>query len=290
MKDHPTVSILTTCFNREAYLADCIQSVLNSHYQDFELIIVDDQSSDDSLIIAKRFAEQDARIKVHLNEKNLGDYPNRNQAASLASGRYIKYLDADDMLGKWALDIMVDAIQQFPEAGFALFDHGPNRPLFPQLLSSEQTYEAFYSGRHDFFHRSPLTAIIRRDAFESLGGFSGTRYVGDFEMWHRLAEHFPMVMMSAWPVFWRRHDAQESENNRSNPAIPLSYMQLSESMLKRDECPLNPTKKDHYIQQAKRKTARSIIYGFRRYGIADGFKMKAHAQRSWLQIFKDAFS
>ena len=137
MSESPTVSILTTCYNREAYLADCIESVLDGHYQDFELIIVDDQSKDGSLEIARRYAARDGRVKVHLNEVNLGDYPNRNKAASLARGKYIKFLDADDMHGKWAMDIMVDAMERFPDAGFALFDHGPNRPLFPKLLSTD---------------------------------------------------------------------------------------------------------------------------------------------------------
>jgi len=290
MKEAPLVSVLTTCYNRESYLAECIESVLNGHFQDFELVIVDDQSTDDSVAIAKRYASQDARIKVHLNEVNLGDYLNRNHAASLATGKYIKYLDADDMLGKWALDIMVDAIERFPDAGFALFDHGPNRPLYPRLLAPEETFEAFYSGEHDFFHRSPLTAIIRRDAFESLNGFTGARYVGDFEMWHRLATHFPMVMMSAWPVFWRRHDAQESEDIRQDPIIPLTYLQLSETMLQREDCPLSPDRQEHHVQQAKRKTARSILYGFKRHGIGGALRMKRHSNRSWTQLFKDSFS
>lgn len=290
MSETPTVSILTTCYNREAYLAECIESVLNGHFQDFELIIVDDQSTDGSWDIAKRYAAQDERIKVHRNEVNLGDYPNRNKAASLASGKYIKYLDADDMLGRWAIDIMVDAIQEFPEAGFALFDHGPNRPLFPVQLTPIETFEAFYSGKHDFFYRSPLTAIMSRSAFETLSGFTGTRYVGDFEMWHRLASQFPMVMMSAWPVFWREHEAQESELIRQDPVIPLSYLQLSEAMLASERCPLQGDKQEHYVKRARCKTARSILYGFKRYGFSGAIRMKRHSNKSWVQLLRDAFS
>ena len=63
----PTVSILTTCFNREKYLAACIESVLASSYQDWELIIVDDVSTDTSVAIAQRYEKKDARIKVYVN-------------------------------------------------------------------------------------------------------------------------------------------------------------------------------------------------------------------------------
>ena len=68
----PIISILTTCYNREKYLAECIQSVLDGHFQDFELIIVDDQSTDRSLEIANEFAAKDPRIRVYRNEQNLG--------------------------------------------------------------------------------------------------------------------------------------------------------------------------------------------------------------------------
>ena len=290
MSDTPTVSILTTCYNRESYLAECIESALNGHFQDFELIIVDDQSTDRSLDIARSYAAQDKRIKIHRNEVNLGDYPNRNKAASLAKGKYIKYLDADDMLGRWALEIMVDAMERFPNAGFALFDFSPNRPLFPVELSSEQTFEGFYSGRHDYFHRSPLSSIMKKTAFEAVEGFSGTRFVGDFEMWHRLGYRFPMVMISQSPVFWRKHEAQESEANRQNPLIPLSYLQLSEAMLASDTCPLNEDRQQHHIYLAKRKTARSILYGFKRHGFSGAVRMKRHSNKSWVQLLRDAFS
>ena len=94
--------------------------MLDGHFQDFELIIVDDQSTDCSLEIAHEFASKDPRIRVYRNEENLGDYPNRNKAASYARGKYIKYLDADDMHGRFMVDIMVDAMESFPEAGYGL--------------------------------------------------------------------------------------------------------------------------------------------------------------------------
>ena len=94
MSRKPKVSVLTTCFNREKYLTACIDSVLASSYHDWELIIVDDVSTDTSVAIAKSYEKKDARIKVYVNAQNLGDYPNRNKAASYAKGKYIKYLDA----------------------------------------------------------------------------------------------------------------------------------------------------------------------------------------------------
>ena len=73
----PKVSILTTIFyNREAYIAECIESVQAQKFMDYEHILVDDGSKDASVDIARAKAKFDPRIQVHVNEANLGDYPN----------------------------------------------------------------------------------------------------------------------------------------------------------------------------------------------------------------------
>src|SRR4051812_47750099 len=94
--DLPLVSVLMTSYNREKYIAQAIESVIASTYSNLELIIVDDCSKDSTVSIARSYAENDKRVKVYVNEKNLGDYPNRNKAASYATGKYLKYVDADD--------------------------------------------------------------------------------------------------------------------------------------------------------------------------------------------------
>ena len=76
----PLVSILMTCYNREKYIGEAIESVLASSYTNLELIIVDDHSSDNTVGIARAYAAKDSRVNVYVNELNLGDYPNRNKA------------------------------------------------------------------------------------------------------------------------------------------------------------------------------------------------------------------
>jgi len=95
----PKISILTTVYNREKYLAACIESVLASSYQNWELIIVDDVSTDTSVAIAKSYEKKDARIKVYVNAQNLGDYPNRNKAASYAKGKMLLCCGWGNLLG-----------------------------------------------------------------------------------------------------------------------------------------------------------------------------------------------
>ncbi|WP_315819845.1 glycosyltransferase family 2 protein [Paraflavitalea speifideaquila] len=101
MSEQPLVSILMTSYNRQQYIGEAIKSVLESTYKNFELIVVDDCSKDKTVELAKHYEAHDARVKVYVNEQNLGDYPNRNKAASYASGKYLKYVDADDTLYPW---------------------------------------------------------------------------------------------------------------------------------------------------------------------------------------------
>jgi glycosyltransferase involved in cell wall biosynthesis len=116
MQSQPLVSVLTTAYNRQEFVAEAIESVLSSTYKNWELIIVDDCSKDNTVAIAKGYARKDDRIKVNINEKNLGDYPNRNKAASYATGKYLKYLDSDDVLYREGLSKMVDFMERFPKA------------------------------------------------------------------------------------------------------------------------------------------------------------------------------
>jgi glycosyltransferase involved in cell wall biosynthesis len=76
--------------------------VLASSFKDFELIIVDDCSKDHTVEIERRY-RSDPRVQIHVNEKNLGDYPNRNRAANYANGKYPGYLDSDDIIYPYGL-------------------------------------------------------------------------------------------------------------------------------------------------------------------------------------------
>ena len=211
----PLVSVLMTSFNREKYIAEAIESVLASTYQNFELIVVDDRSRDNTVKIAMSYAEKDKRVKVYINEINLGDYPNRNKAASYAKGKYLKYVDADDLIYPWGLQILVEMMECYPDAGFGLcsLDQNIHEP-FPILLTPAEAYNYHYFGP-GLFNKSPLSAIIKRDVFIKEEGFKSIRMAGDFEMWHRLAKKYPVIMMLHGIIWYRKHAEQEMISYRS---------------------------------------------------------------------------
>lgn len=91
------VSVMMAAYNAEEYISESIESVLNQTYKNFELIIINDGSSDSTLEIAKKYAAQDSRIVVHSNEKNSGFYYTLNKAIEMARGKYLAVNDADDL-------------------------------------------------------------------------------------------------------------------------------------------------------------------------------------------------
>lgn len=91
------VSIITPLYNAEKYIGETIESVLNQSYKNWEMLIIDDSSKDNSLKIAKKYEVTDKRIKVIKNEKNLGVTKTRNKGITLAKGKFIAFLDADDL-------------------------------------------------------------------------------------------------------------------------------------------------------------------------------------------------
>jgi glycosyltransferase involved in cell wall biosynthesis len=117
----PLVSVLMTAFNRELFIAEAIESVLNSTFKDFELIVVDDCSKDKTVDIARKYESMDKRVRVFRNDENLGDYPNRNRALSIATGEYIMFVDSDDKILIDGIQQCVDWMIKYPESNFGIF-------------------------------------------------------------------------------------------------------------------------------------------------------------------------
>ena len=95
MKNKLTFSVLMPVYNCALYLAEAIESILNQTFTDFELIVLDDGSTDGSAEIAKSY--NDSRIVYHCNEKNLGLANNLNVGLRMAKGKYIARMDGDDI-------------------------------------------------------------------------------------------------------------------------------------------------------------------------------------------------
>jgi len=107
MMNMPLVSIITPCYNAQAYIAEAIESVLAQTYEHWEMLIVDDASTDKSREIIQSYAEKDSRIKLIMNEQNRGTARSRNRAIEQARGEYIALLDSDDVWLSNKLEVQI---------------------------------------------------------------------------------------------------------------------------------------------------------------------------------------
>ena len=258
MPDRPLVSVLMTAYNREEYIAQAIESVLASTFEDFELIIVDDGSADRTLEIARRYLS-DERVRVHVNPKNLGDYPNRNRAAELAQGSYLKYVDADDVIYPHGLAVMVNSMERFPEAGFGLCRLVADKQFpYPFQTSPQEAYHEHFL-KSGLLSNAPLSAIIRTSKFRAVGGFSAKRYVGDVELWLKMAACFPVVKMVPGLTWWRSHGNQEYWLGQQQFAYPPLMYQVCFEALTSQHCPLTPAEGELALRKLKHGYARQIL-------------------------------
>ena len=256
----PRVSVLMTLFNREAFVADAIKSVLRSTFEDFELLVVDDCSSDNSVSIVRNLAASDSRIRLTCNGNNLGDYGNRMKAAGLARGEFLKYVDSDDQLYPHSLQFMVDGMMTTPEVAFAVCHSEPEvLEPYPWVLSPEESYRNHFLGR-GCFACGPTGAIIRRAAFENIGGFRPEwKVLSDIDLWFRLGARHHVALLPPGLVWWRRHAGQEFTTNNAAEFYLEHGFQLLKSSLEAPDCPLTELERRTAIDRAAQHHARRLL-------------------------------
>ncbi len=270
----PLVSVLMTSYNREKYIAEAIESVINSTYQNWELIIVDDCSNDNTVSIAQSYEKQDGRIKIYINEKNLGDYPNRNKAASYAKGKYLKYLDADDLIYSFGLEQMVRCMEKFSDAalglGYNVFD--PYKPLPIYMKPNESYHHHFF--KKSIFNIGPTATIIRKDIFDSIGGFTGKRFVGDSELWLTIGIKYPIVLFQGSLVWWRQHDGQEFQLGNQGLDYDIMNYDLLLNIFCNDSIPISNSERKTILRRYMVMYARKVLsYIFKQQKIMKAIKL-----------------
>lgn len=270
----PLVSVLMTAYNRQDFIETAINSVLASSYTNFELIIVDDCSTDNTVFIAKQFQQKDDRVKLFVNEKNLGDYPNRNKAASLATGKYLKYVDADDLIYPWGLGILVNCMEQFVSAGWGLCSLLPDKNnIYPFALQPKQIFEYNFNVFH-IFRKAPLSAIITKEAFDSVGGFSGKQHLGDYELWHLLALKKQVVLMPDGLVWYRHHINQQNTDNKEKPEVSFKYLVSEINFYKTcKQLPFDENYRRFVVKRQKKIAYKIIRQYFKRLQFKNAFKL-----------------
>ncbi|HJT79977.1 MAG TPA: glycosyltransferase [Chthoniobacterales bacterium] len=231
----PKVSVCIDSFNYGRFLPEAIESVLNQSFQDFEIIITDDCSTDGSLAIAQNFQRKDSRIVVDVAAANRGMVKNRNACLRRATGEYVKWLHADDFLNSTdALAKMVGALEN-PAVSLAasarqIVDE-QSHPLTIWSCFAEKRPVAGPGviNRCLFEQRNliggPSAVIFRRSLAGR--GFDETFFVmADLEMWFHLLEQGSFSYLDEPLCAIRQHGHQQTEKDKSSLAPALENREL----------------------------------------------------------------
>ena len=280
-KEAPLVSVLMTAFNRQNFIEEAIESVLASSYTNFELIVVDDASMDKTAAIAKSYADKDERIKVYVNEKNLGDYPNRNKAASYSSGKYLKYLDSDDMILKDGLMKMVEAIECYPQAAMAMMWVYDDDVFQPVLYTPEMALREYFFN-NKWLLVGPTGTIYNSTIFFKMGGFSGRQYVGDFEFNMRCATLYPIVKMQNGLIYYRIHDQQQGFETGHSKTYRVWQYKIQHETLMNSFCPLKQADRKVALKKINKLQARRVVfYFFNKMNLIDCYVIIKESGLGW---------
>ncbi|WP_298900073.1 glycosyltransferase family 2 protein [uncultured Psychroserpens sp.] len=206
----PFFSVIISVYNKEKYVANTINSVLDQTYDDFELIIVNDGSTDNSLDVIHQF--QDSRITV-INQDNLGASEARNKGMSIAKGRFIALIDGDDIWDSAFLEHIGNAIKNHPKQSVfsCAIAHKYDDTIVP-VPYSFKTYDDVLV--LDFFEASKKHAILSGSStvfnttvLDTTGNFDVSIKSGqDTDLWIRIGLHYPVVFINKLLVHYVYND------------------------------------------------------------------------------------
>ncbi len=217
----PLVSVLIPVFNGEAFLAECLESVLAQDFGDYEVVISDDGSTDNSAALIQRYAQGNAHIRWWRNPRNLGIGANFNACLKSARGTFLKYVLQDDkLLSPSALRRMVAVLEQDPSVSLVvsasqLIDAQSGliqvRDDFgrPVVREGKQVIVQCFEENKNLIGE-PSLALFRKS--QAARGFDEQlRQLLDMEMWFHLLEQGRFAYIAEPLCAFRQHPAQQSE-------------------------------------------------------------------------------
>ncbi len=262
----PKVTVIIPSYNHARFIAEAINSVLQQTFQDFELLICDDASMDDSVEIIKTF--KDERIQLHINQINLGACVTFNNMIKKAKGKYIALLNSDDVWYSDKLRKQVEFLESNINCG-AVFTHAQiikedgglfeNKEHFyykifdqPNRSQEEWLQYFFYSG-NCICHPSML---IRKSVYDGVGLYNPLMAsLPDFEMWIRVVAKFEIYILQEQLIKFRILDGEQnaSGNNLNNTIRSrFEYTKILETFCNVLDIKLfNNTFKDHMVSDRK---------------------------------------
>ncbi|MBP5977285.1 glycosyltransferase [Brasilonema sp. CT11] len=243
MKSQPLVSVITPFFNTEKFIQEAIESVLTQSYKNWELLLIDDGSSDGSTVIAQHYADlypEKVYYFEHNDHQNCGKSTSRNLGISKAKGKYIAFLDADDVFLPQKLEQQVAILESQPETGMV---YGPTQH-WHSWTGEQKDYQRdnirpLGVQPNTLFHPPSLVTqylkipgivpctcglLVRREVIEAVGGFDDTiqHMFEDQVLLAKICLHTPVyVDSSCWDRYRQHSESSCSQAIQTGKYHPL---------------------------------------------------------------------
>ncbi|RMF38954.1 MAG: glycosyltransferase [Planctomycetota bacterium] len=207
-KSFPLVSVVMPVYNAQAYLVDAVASIIEQTLADWELVCVDDGSTDATPEILRWMAQRDARIRV-VRQENAGIVEALNRGCTLARGPLIARMDADDIALPARLERQVEWFRRYPKcvaAGTGILeidaDGDPLRVTYPPM-AEDQIQRSLLSRQTGLYHP---TVMMRTEAWRAVGGYRRQyQWVEDHDLWLRMAQRGPLMNLPSVLLAYRQH-------------------------------------------------------------------------------------
>jgi glycosyltransferase involved in cell wall biosynthesis len=212
----PLISVIIPAYNAEKTILRTIESVLSQTYSNFELIVINDGSTDDTLNLITKI--KDNRLKIHSFE-NAGLPSARNRGIKLSSGEFISFIDADDLWSPDKLESQLQALQSKLSAAVAyswtllIDDKGHLLKVLDPIYYEGDVYRELLIG---CFITSGSNVLIRKKCIEKVGLFDPSlKSAADWEYWIRLGKSWPFALVPRYQILYRVHSESISCNVES---------------------------------------------------------------------------
>ncbi len=260
------ISIIIPLYNKCAYIGRAITSVLIQKY-DFELLIIDDGSTDDSYEEVQKFS--DHRINV-LKQENAGVSAARNNGISKAKGELVAFLDADDEWLPHFLESIVKLIEKYPGAGLYATSYekihlNGNREAAHLKNLPPPPWEGIMPSyfKAAAFGEPPVCAsavCIRRSVFDKVGMFSkGKRMGEDLDLWGRIALSYPVAFTTKTGAIYHEEAQDRACNAKFTEADEHPFIESYKALYKKEQTAVNEKDLMLYIGRLKLENARQHV-------------------------------
>jgi glycosyltransferase involved in cell wall biosynthesis len=220
------ISVIIPVYNGEKTISYTIESIINQTYKDLEIIVVDDGSTDSTLEIVKRFS--DSRLHI-FSYSQTGVAASRNQGLDKALGKFVSFIDADDLWTPDKLEDQFKVLQEHPKAAVAyswtdyIDGEGKIVKSGQRVTVTGDVYNKLLLGN---FLENGSNPLIRREAMDTVGGFDESlAATQDWDMWLRLAACYEFVVVPKVQILYRISGNSMSANVLRQEAASLQVME-----------------------------------------------------------------